>query len=362
MTVYTLDRNFNKMKVISNFSYLKLNFNSDSLNTVELKIQVIDCLDFIHKKSTYILIEDNCFSDVVFIVLDVKVETDEDSVEVTVKGVSLDFILEKRILYKQQTYKGTPFEIIQNVIEYNLGINSGERKLPITVAEKGQTSDNIVQKQGTGTSIRTFCEKLLHLNNMTYRFSYPYTKNLKNTTIIDYSQIQMVLSVNRDLTAESIENEPVIFSKARGNLYRSDYNYELEDYSNIAYVAGQGEGEDRIWEKVAVEEKIGFERWEVYVDAKDIEQKADSDYSSLLITRGEEKLKEMTVKENYSATCTSNTYKYGKDYLEGDKVLIQDLDLGLELSARVTSVVISVFGSEYLEDIVFGEEKIIRRL
>ncbi len=105
-------------------------------------------------------------------------------------------------------------------------------------------------------------------------------------------------------------------------------------------------GSEIIYQK----EPGGFERRELYVDARDLQQLSlenpmtSEEYTEALTTRGQEKLSDTQLVQSFSATVrTFNpTYEYGVDFLLGDTITVTDERLGLSVSAVVEGVERSV--------------------
>lgn len=125
----------------------------------------------------------------------------------------------------------------------------------------------------------------------------------------DFSGQQFVFSVLEgvDRSAE------ILLSPRLGNCLIAGYRACLSDAPTLAIVAGQGEAQDR--EIVQVGTATGWDRREVYVDARDL------DATDALIARGEEKLAEVgettTLEVEYIPTPT---YRYMTDFDLGDIV------------------------------------------
>jgi hypothetical protein len=138
---------------------------------------------------------------------------------------------------------------------------------------------------------------------------------------------------------------------------------------SVAYVAGEGEGAER---KVIVSgdnASPGFLRRELYVDARDLQSEvpnddgtttkiSDEDYRDILNDRGGEKLAECDITESFEAKMRvvgDVQYKYGIDYFKGDKVLIQDTELGIQVVATISEISEN-YDDEYELMITFGYE------
>lgn len=112
---------------------------------------------------------------------------------------------------------------------------------------------------------------------------------------------------------------------------------------------------------------IGFNRKELYVDARDLQSDlygddgsvtklTDQQYSDTLVQRGNEKLAECVVTEIFEAQIRQFgdvQYEFGKDYVKGDKVTVIDEQLGIQVSARITEVE-EDFDDEYALVLTFG--------
>ena len=105
----------------------------------------------------------------------------------------------------------------------------------------------------------------------------------------------------------------VLLSPRLGNCLIAGYRASLPDAPTLAIVAGQGEAELR--EIVEVGTATGWNRRELFVDARDLDDPAK------LVARGEEKLADRgettTLEIEYVPTAT---YRYGTDFDLGDIV------------------------------------------
>ena len=76
----------------------------------------------------------------------------------------------------------------------------------------------------------------------------------------------------------------------------------------------------------------------------------------MLNNRGDEKLSECVVTETFDATMRvagNVQYAYGVDYNKGDKVIVQDTELGVQVIGKITEVSEN-FDDEYELIITFG--------
>lgn len=169
-----------------------------------------------------------------------------------------------------------------------------------------------------------------------------------------------------DRTAES-SNEQVVFSTALEDLLKSSYYTNNQDVKTLAYVAGEGDGINR---KYIVSGNIttkGFARKELYVDARDIQSEyknedgststlTDDEYNNLLNDRGIEKLSACDLTETFEASMRvvgNVQYVYGVDYFKGDKVIVEDEEIGVKVIAKITEVSEN-YDDKYELEITFG--------
>lgn len=168
-------------------------------------------------------------------------------------------------------------------------------------------------------------------------------------------------------TASQTERPPVVFSTEFKTLENIEYTESRLDYKNVAVVAGQGEGVNR---KVVTlnDELSGFERKEIYIDARDIADTDTDDEGNEtprpaaeiekdLIDRGNEKLDEHKQEVFVNGQITNTIFRYGYDWFNGDTVTLEHKDWGITLDAQITQVVeIHEVGRPYKVEVVFDKE------
>lgn len=129
------------------------------------------------------------------------------------------------------------------------------------------------------------------------------------------------------------------FSDEYGNLNNVMYQYNDQNYKNVAIVGGSGEGPERIY--VTVGQAEGLDRRELFVDAKDIqkEELTDEEYKNLLIQRGQDKLNEARISESIEGETGDNIgFLYKEDYDLGDIVMVKKKNWGIAMKRRITEI------------------------
>jgi|SRR5690625_1213778 len=166
---------------------------------------------------------------------------------------------------------------------------------------------------------------------------------------IDYENKQYVFRVleGRNLVATQSELPPAIFSPEFNTLGELKYTESEIDYKNYAVVAGQGEGVDR--RIIHVGDSEGFDRYELFVDARDVEEEMEEDDERVprpvedieadLENRGQQKLAEHE-QEIYmeGQSLSKSRLIYERDYDLGDMVTLQNRGWGITSDTRITEV------------------------
>lgn len=150
----------------------------------------------------------------------------------------------------------------------------------------------------------------------------------------------VIKGVNR--TDGQTLNQRVVFSRKNSSVISLEYTQSVTDYRNTALVGGEGEDDARTLVEV-VGSYSGLDRYEMFVDARDIQSKdesgntiSSSDYNNLLLQRGNEKISEYQKVESLDGTYDAESIP---EYLSlGDYVTVQDSKLGIKMDTQVTEI------------------------
>lgn len=384
MEVITVfNKYFERIDVLRKYTFMQY---VDKFNGVgEFKINVILC-----DENLYLLDEKEVF----FVAFDRttmgridKVVKDSDSefeqtLEIT--GRMIKYKLQTSVVYKQQIYSGRTAEVVKQLVENNMCVGSigdkryinfefyiqGDRLSEMTMINNGQW---------TGGSVYDAIQPLLQADSMGFEIKPVITERYEigtNAPITNIRKWYFNILLGEDRTRNNQRgNKPIVFSHSLSNLTRSTYEKDMKDYCNVAYVAGEGEGNNRTWIEVYQDgvkgtenewDAIGWLRDELFVDARDLQKTTDNktytdtEYKEMLTQRGNEYLKEHIVFVSYDSTVTNENekYKYQRDFHNGDFVTIIDNELGITVDAQITEVTKSVEGSREILDITFGYRSI----
>lgn len=381
--ITVFNKYFERIDILRKYTFMQY---TDKFNGVgEFKINAILC-----DENLYLLDEKEVF----FVAFDRttmgridKVVKDSDSefeqtLEIT--GRMIKYKLQTSVVYKQQIYSGRTAEVVKQLVENNMCVGStgdkryinfefyiqGDRLSEMTMINNGQW---------TGGSVYDAIQTLLQADRMGFEIKPVITERYEiaaNAPITNIQKWHFDILLGEDRTRNNqMGNKPIVFSHSLSNLTRSTYEKDMKDYCNVAYVAGEGEGNNRTWIEVYQDgvkgeenewDAIGWLRDELFVDARDLQKTTnnktytDTEYKEILTQRGNEYLKEHIVFVSYDSTVTNENekYKYQRDFHNGDFVTIVDNELGITVDAQITEVTKSVEGSREILDITFGYRSI----
>jgi hypothetical protein len=129
-----------------------------------------------------------------------------------------------------------------------------------------------------------------------------------------------------------------VFSKEYENIIEQIFTQSVTDYANFALVAGEGEGSDRT--TVLVGGGSGEERYEIFVDAKDLRaEDFPNTYTDALTFRGNAKLAEQAMVKAFDVTVNQyGNLKYKTDFDIGSLIQAVSKRWGVSLTARITEI------------------------
>ena len=164
---------------------------------------------------------------------------------------------------------------------------------------------------------------------------------------------EVLQGVNRIYDADNANS--FIFSKSFGRVTAQSYEHSTMGTSNYAYVLGQGDGTSRTQVETGEMETTGWERRELYVDARDIADESEEegyDAEATLTARGEEKLSEVKEVTNYDFLANPSEYK--DKWNLGDACTYRGEEQGVLMAAQITEVAETWEGAVHTVEPVFG--------
>lgn len=276
-----------------------------------------------------------------------------------VKGRTLEVVLTTRIIWgtynASNKYASTAmYEIVnQNCVNPT----NTKRKIPYLECAEDKQLGGKMSVQKTGGDVYDSLTTIAGSKDLGFNVLFrPKEKKLI---------FEVVAGVDR--TIEQSIVDPVEFSTDLEDILSSSYYTNDQDEKNVAFVQGEGDGASRVSQISGNNELEGFDRKELYVDARDLQSETvnedgsttsltPDEYKAALINRGDDKLSECEVTETFEAQIRvfgDVQHEFGKDYQKGDKVTIRDRQLNVVVSARITEVE-EDFDDEYALVLTFG--------
>lgn len=374
-----LDGNFKKVDILRKYEYLQYTEPIRDIGTFELRATLNDDTRRFIKAAElqyYYLMFDETYIAKIEKITQSDEETGIDTVVIT--GRNSLFILTKRVIKGTIEFNGKTAQYIKTLIEANVtGTELGRRRINAEVILDDEeyllTQCSTINKQVTGGYVWDEVYEALEQDKLGI-YMIPILQNVSETEDhnVDHWEIHITAGVNRT-KGNYLGNPSVTFSQSLSNIARATYERDITNFGTIYYVAGEGEGEDRKWFEIADKEEeelaSGWDRAEIWVDARDIQstidggdtELTDEDYEALITNRAGEKMKEHQESIMYDATITraSRPYVYGKDYKRADFVTVVDNKLGIEVQAQIIGLTTTYQGAQIIRDVnfLYGSDK-----
>lgn len=347
VTVFKLtNTEFEAVGVINSLISIIWRESFNGCATVELTAPVTEENAALLKKRNVLWIGDDSAA----IIEIVKTNTEDNVAKFEVKGRTLESLLMSRIVWG--TYDSTKFSMKASSVVHDI-VNKNAispvlsfRKFPFLFLGSDPIAGDVVSFQKTGGELYDAAYDLCEESGLGFFVDFnPFDK-------------QLVFQVKKgtDRTTITLDNsggaEYVEFNSELDDILSSSYYTSISDLKNFAYVAGEGEGTSR---KVLVTGDLltpGYDRREMYVDARDLQSTYQNEngeevtltyeeYTALLKQRGNEKLSDAKELESFEATVRTDNnaqYVYGKDYFLGDLVIVRDMRIDVEAVAKITAI------------------------
>lgn len=361
INVYKLDnKTFEVIGQINQFTSLMWPDKFNGYSTFELNAPITEENKNLIKKGNIIW----CGGDNAAMIEIIQSDMDDDGKKTyKVKGRTLEMLLTTRIIWgtyscKNKNSSTAMYEIVNTQCVNPTQVN---RKIPFLECAEDEQFGSIISFQKTGNEVYDSIQNIATEADLGFSILFrPKEKKLI---------FKVIQGVDRTVVTYSDNSNFVIFSTELEDILSSSYYTNSQDVKSIAYVAGEGEGIGRKFIVSGDNISSGFLRRELYVDARDLQSEVsnedgtvtvidENDYNTMLGDRGKEKLAEYIVIESFEAKVRvigDVQYKYGVDYFKGDKVLIKDADLGIQVVGTVSEVSEN-YDDEYELVITFGYE------
>ena len=330
MDVYLLDADWQTTAIIDDFTSLIWRRKYYEAGNFELHCGIDQYIAL--SSSTYIYRGDRKEAGIIESI-------DVNDTTCVIKGRFLEALLDRYVIYPTKNYTNkTAAYIAENLVK-NI--------FPYAVSCTAVNSDSAVTSlQVTSDNLMEYTYQLLQ----TYESSQKITYNFENQRF-DYTVYRGL-----DRRQSQSDNSWAVFSPDWDNLSAFSYSKSIKDVRNFAYVAGAGEGADRVI--VTVDLSGDQPVRQLWVDARDLQKEdnmSDDEYKELLKQRGETKLAEYSAVEKCDAEVDPQiSLKYLVDFDLGDVCTVENPKLGITQEQRITEIEEAYENSSFKLSVQFG--------
>lgn len=339
MDLLILDSSFTIISVMDTYKSLIWSDRYNEYGDFELYIPMDKSLLDIFKHDYYIW---NNSSEHTMIIEKFQIDSDvEEGNYLILSGRSLESILERRVITRQTIISGNLQDAIIGLITSNIVMPSdNNRKIPNFVVKRSTdpnvTSITIDQMQYIGDNLYSVIKGLCQEYNLGFK-----------VVLNESNNFEFSLYAGADRSYNQTVNPYVIFSPNFENIINSNYLSSKQEYKNVVYVGGEGEGFDKAITSAGT--ASGLDRRECFEEAnisKTTEEGSltDFEYTGQLYARGKEFLSSQDIRTAFEGEVEASTlFIYGEDFFLGDIVQISD-EYGNE-------------GRVYISELVFSQDE-----
>ena len=271
------------------------------------------------------------------------------------KGYFAEKLLEDRVIDHAFYLSGNLEESFRRMVtEYAISPADADRKIPHLKLGRIWGLTQTAACQCTGSSVSEALYGTGNSCDVSHRIRYDFQTN----------DLLFEVWQGKDRRDSQTGNSWAVFSDSFCNIRNVTYNRNSADYKNFAYVAGEGEGAERILVTVDLRQE-GEGRRELYVDARDLSREEEdgrtipmADYLEQLRQRGRDKLAQYRMVETVDGGIDPNAnLVYRKDFDLGDFCTYVNTEIGIVTEKRITEITEIYEGSGMSLDVTFGNDE-----
>lgn len=293
----------------------------------------------------------------------IKKSTDEQGgTTLQVSGRFIESWLERRIIWGQ--YSGT--EVVSNHLRNMVNLNAISPSDPKRVIPNLGLSTT---QEALGPSI-SFSDSYSNLWNTVVELANSHSLFIRIKANVPERELLFTILKGTNRSVEQSILPAVVLSTDLSDILTDSYTLDATSWCNMSLVAGAGEGIQRKTSEINGS-LSGLSRRELFVDARDLQDYeevitpegttrvpiATSVYDEMLQERGKSKLGEVPLVESFDANIRMygpRAYEYGVDYFLGDRITMQDPNLGVQVSTEISEVQQSWDENGYSLSLVLG--------
>lgn len=322
------DRDFNRTGMITN--YISVKWQEDYYGRGEFMMVCVDSPENIRllRQNNFLVRSDKKTA---MIMRYVKYESADN--QIVIRGYTTNDLINQRIIYRTENIS-TVVDEERTTVESGMYkiVNNQVLDIPYMETASAKGFSETFTTQFTGTNV---LDAMIILGTQSGLGFY---------TEFDHKNKNHIFTVFKGFDRREGQrmNRPAKFSAELKNLANVKIVNDISIFRNVAYVAGGGEGEDRTWIVVNDNEHSGYDRYELFVDARDLQRDSDpesenfqtqAEYEQLLIGRGIEKLNEHIKTETFVAEIEPRGWE--EDYYLGDIVSCRSDRYGIRIDTRI---------------------------
>lgn len=367
--IVIIDENMGFVKPMSKYIFAQYEERFRDVGTFEIKAQMEDENLFLldRNKKYYVLFDFKVFGKITDISKDSDSEYDK---VIEIKGSLSPYLFTKRVIRGILNFTGQTYKYIETLVKTYITdmATTDPRYMNISIVfdneERLKQVCSTIERQVTGGYLWDEMSEYLEKDRLGIEF-YPVmgTAQANGSNITSWV---LKISSGRDCTmGNTQQNEAILLSQTWNNINKTSYEINLKKQSDVAYLAGEGEGADRKWYEVSrndtVKQNTGFNRNELWVDARDVQSMkedgsslTDEEYQQKITERANEKLEENNISEVYESTMNKvdKRYTYRENIFLGDIVTVIDAELNnIQLEAQIVGATTSYEGTTKTVDL-----------
>lgn len=267
--LYLLDENRKRKHIIDTYSSIIWAPRYNDLGDCELVISATEENFKKINECKYITRTDD---EMVCEIKKIEIQTDEENGnQFIITGTDIKNILNQRIVEKQTNFNGFVEDYIRKLI-----------------------NDSIINPTNPDRKIKNFilADKVGFTEKISEQVTYDYVGNKIQELCKQYGWGYKITIVDENFVFSLYKGEDksdyITFSQDYDNISTTSYSKDDSNIKNIALIAGEGEGAERV--TTTIGEGKGIDRHELYIDARDVS--SEIDYSELLSSypNGSEKI------------------------------------------------------------------------
>lgn len=350
MNILVMNTNFESVGIIDTYISLIWTDRYNEAGDFEMVIPYSQKIIDIAKEDYYLI---NELSEHVMIIEEIYITTDvEEGEQVTIKGHSLEQILNRRIIWNKTNFTKTyssESDTIGTIPNLQDGIKQILEENIISPAINARRISNFIFEESTDPYITSLTLEAQYRGEDIYEtIKELCIENGIGFKITLNSNYQFVFALysGADRTYDQIENPYIVFSPNNDNLFNSSYCRSKSSFKNVTLVAGE-EAEDGSQTTIVVGNELDLNRREIFTDASDVSatidetELTDAQYKAHLKQKGIDTLIDNLEVEAFDGEVEATImYKYGEDFFMGDIVQIED-EYGHEGQAYISEFIIS---------------------